>query len=1113
MQINQWISEFLARRGLKHPDERPLFAYKTSTDEFESLKRLLQNYADKFHLSRHYPAAWLLFAAEWWKRDYAGGAWRWGPLCEAAGLKSLSHDKIRNLVIDGHQQWCLQTSIKTEGKRFIGLVAMSGGLPMRLVESAQGGLARLLRMVTEQALHYNLHDEQLRQAVEAQAALLPVCYQQSPVYELLDNLIKAVLHIRATYELHDVSDPIGKLQKECPDWEDIFPITLDSQAAASLIKGLVRSVVSIPPLSRQTPFQILKGLRLSTDGSPPQYELSFIMQAQANREHVANALGFPCEQLPPHFQLVLRVGEQEYMAGEALLRGDKYQLIAKPLPLIQALHDSAQLIVSRWGATLHIANLPGGEELSHDEPLIFENTPPFARLIAQGDARLKGSSALVAIPPKTIVFSEEGEAQELCNNLSNGMKLMELPAGDTRLVYQRQTFRVHISSCVPALPDSHWTGNTIEATSTPGLLFCGTPRLRVVQESGYASDVPSHELFASVQNSEQRLEQTKAPGLCRLIWRKDQQRLLSTRAVILPPDAGITYKPGISPLEGIIRLVNWPNLPVRSETEEIELKTKHDGSDLILDLKSNSARPVTSVPLSLQWPGGEQKLTLPFPAYGVTLLRNNTPLENNQVLTIGELVGCRAILMSAQGAAHWRLRLSTIGLKSRTSLSQEIKYIGVREIRLFELIPKIQQMLSCHPRLDHTVLLELIHGHQTHASLEVGRYSTRICLENHIAFLSDNAREIILEQTEAEELLQALPLAEPERDPVNLPLCLSEQAFTGNWQIDLPEDAVGPWLIYTNDHTQLHCRPTIAIATAISPPDDFSPLRKALCEADSPTRMSMLRTALQLMAADPENEDWLTLEQLLDKLHHLPLASLDICQALIREPLALAMATLLLDNFSSRMAERLPSELPFEWLLIAPEHWFSTFTKIRQQLPAENSRRLEAIRNDIQSKSHYLARWQPALSFIFEQGFHQYFGLNSQDVSFFFKNPLMLIEYWLDHLFDGENSAMQQMFRRNPPETQRDLDLCHAEREELRRSMYGNRLLDRSKLPVTDFKLGVVIRPFMAAFDVYAGKGQLWQSDPARLFSLRTTRQLDTVWFDAAYQTGLAMAQTYSIGK
>ncbi|MFQ2260050.1 STY4851/ECs_5259 family protein [Aeromonas dhakensis] len=1113
MQFNQWILEFLAKRGLKHPDERPLFAYKTSTDEFESLRRLLQNYADTVHLSKYYPAAWLLFAAEWWKRDYAGGAWRWGPLCEAAGLKSLSHDKIRNLVINGHQQWCLQTPIKTEGKRFIGLVAMSGGLPMRLVEAAQGGLARLLRMVTEQALHYNLQDDQLRQAVEAQAALLPACYQQSPVYELLDNLIKAVLYIRATYALHDASDPIATLQTECPNWEDIFPITLDSQAAASLIKGLVRSVVSITPQSKQTPFQILKGLRFSTDGSPPQYELSFIMQAQAKREHVASALGFPCEQLPPHFQLLLRVGEQEYIAGEALLRGDKYQLMAKPLPLIQALHDSAQLIVSRWGATLHIANLPGGEELSHDEPLIFENTPPFARLIAQGDARLKGDSALVAIPPKTIVFSEEGEAQELCNNLSNGMKLMELPSGDTRLVYQRQTFRVHISTRVPALPDSHWMGNTIEANSSPGLLFCGIPRLRVLQESGYVYDVPSHELFANVQNIEQRLEQGKVSGLCRLIWRKDQQRLLSSRAVILPQNAGITYKPGTSPNEGIIRLVNWPNLPIRIESDDIELKAKHDGSDLILDLKCSSARPANSVLLSLQWPGGEQKLTLSFPAYGVTLLRNNTPLENNQVLTIEELVGCRAILMSAQGAAHWLLRLSTIGLNNRSRLSQEIKYIGVREIRLFELIPKIQQMLSCHPRLDHTVLLELIHGHQTHACLEVGRYSTRICLDNQIASLRDNSRELILEQTQAEDLLQALPLAEPERDAVNLPLSLSEQVFTGNWRVDLPADAAGPWLVYTNSLSQLHCRPTIAVPTTISPPDDFSPLRKALCEADSKTRMNMLRITLQLMAADPDNEDWITLEQLLDKLHHLPLASLDICQALIREPLALTMATLLLDNFSTRMAERLPSELPFEWLLIAPEDWASTFTKIRQQLPADNPRRLEAIRNDIHSKSQYLAHWQPALSFIFEQGFHQHFGLNSQDASFFLKNPLMLTECWLANLFDGENSAMQQMFRRNPPETQRDLDLCNAEREELRRSVYGNMLIDRSKLPVTDFKLGVVMRPFMAAFDVYAGKGLLWQSEPARLFSLRTTRQLDTVWFDAAYQTGLAMAQTYSIGK
>ncbi|MBF3247510.1 hypothetical protein HKT40_43530, partial [Pseudomonas aeruginosa] len=82
-------------------------------------------------------------------------------------------------------------------------------------------------MVTEQALEYRLQDERLRQAIEAQAELLPACYQQAPVYELLDSLVKAVLHIRKAYALQSAQDPIARLQEECPHWEELFPIALD----------------------------------------------------------------------------------------------------------------------------------------------------------------------------------------------------------------------------------------------------------------------------------------------------------------------------------------------------------------------------------------------------------------------------------------------------------------------------------------------------------------------------------------------------------------------------------------------------------------------------------------------------------------------------------------------------------------------------------------------------------------------------------------------------------------------------------------------------------------------------------------------------------------------
>ena len=1114
MKFDQWILDFLAKRGLKEPDGRPLFAYKATHEEFESLGLLLREISANLRIQSCYSQAWLLFAAEWWKRNYAGGAWRWGALCEAAGQKDLSHQKIRNLVEVGHQKWRLPIAIKDEGKRFIGLVAVNGGLPMRLVESAQGGLSRLLRMVTEQALSDKLPDEQLRQAIETQAALLPASYQQAPVYELLDNLVRAVLHIRTKYSLQGVSDPICKLQQECPEWEGYFPIALDSQAAASLIMVLVRDTINIKPQSKQPIFQIRRGLRFSSEGSLPIYEMSFVMQARAKRNQMAESLGIADDRLPPHFQLILRIGEREHLVGEALLRGDEYQLIAKPLPPIQTLHDSAQLIVSRWGATLHIANLLGGEALSHDEPLIFENVYPFSRLIAQGDAVVKGTSALVLTPQNTIRHNQDGGDVKVIATFANQQALLELPFGKTLLVYRKQSFTVMVNPTATLHPDAYWVGNTLGITSEPGLLVCGMPRLRIDQGVGHSSFAPLHELFVRTHNKESALSEAESPGLCRLIWRKDGQRLMSTRAVILPAKASITYVSGDSPREGVIHLVNWPSLPVRCISEEIELKSRYDGAGMILQLKSLSPRPAISVSLAIQWPDGEQKITLVFPSYGVTLLRGDTTLHPNHALTVEDLIGCRALLMAGQGAEQWQIRLSaTSGSDTYTTLSQEIRYTGIREIRLFELIPAIQQMLSCYTGLDHVVQLEFMHSYKTHARLRVGRYSTHIRLHSQrdMASLSDGIRDLIIDQSQAEGLLQALPLAAPEQEPVNLSLHFSEQVFTGSWLVDLPKNTGGPWLLYARLDSPLHSRPAILAAAMDDLSQPLSPLKRALSESKPVERMQLITDTLHSMATKPKDDDWQTLEYLLDRLHHLPLASLDICQALIREPQALAMATLLLDDFSSRLTERLPSELPFEWLLMAPNHWFNAFEALRQQLTANNPRLLSVIRSDIQNKSQFLARWQPALRFIFDQGLHRYFDLQSPDVGVFLKNPAVLIEFWQADLFDGEQSAMQQMFRRNAISNQKWPVSVQADFQSFLKTAHGQRLFNRSKLPANDHKFSVVMLPFMAAFDTYAGHGLRWQDDPTRLFSLRNARQFDTIWFDLAYQLGLAMAQTITI--
>lgn len=103
--------------------------------------------------------------------------------------------------------------------------------------------------------------------------------------------------------------------------------------------------------------------------------------------------------------------------------------------------------------------------------------------------------------------------------------------------------------------------------------------------------------------------------------------------MLLPDEASITYAPGATTSRAAFAFTTGLMCPCAA-SEQIALERRHDGTGLALRLKSTGSRPATTVPLCLQWPDGEQKLTLPFPGYGVTLLRNDTPLKLNQALTI-----------------------------------------------------------------------------------------------------------------------------------------------------------------------------------------------------------------------------------------------------------------------------------------------------------------------------------------------------------------------------------------------------------------------------------------------------------------------------------------------
>lgn len=1113
MQLNQWITRFLSEKGLDAPDGRPLFAYKTTEAQYNELKQCLRAVPGFTVGNADYCQVWLLFAAEWWKREYAGGAWRWAPLCLAAGQPGMSHEQTSRHVLAGYRQWQLTTEIRGEGKRYIGQVAINGGLPMRLLETAQGSLSRLLRMVLEQTLRCNLHQDDLLDAIKTQAALLPVSYRQDLIYQLLRDLVWGVLQLRAQYGLHHEPDPLLKLQQQCPDWEMRFPLALDSAVATTLINGLVSSVASISAQNSRVPFQIVRGLRFPSDDGMPVFEMAFEMQAQTTTQELADAVGITADKLPHQFRLLLLVAGKEHLVGEALRREGGYQLVARKGLSLQNLHAGAQLILSRNGQAIHTAHLPGGEPISFDEPLLFQDARPFASLVGQGSATLKGDRALALIPENAFFYAQGDDAIVMHEGMPGDQVLLIISQGKTQFTYRKQSYYVTVNPNAAPRADAYWQGQTLDAGSVPGLMFRGNPSLRVLQAGGSFSYAPVNELYIRSNGIDTPFTQAKAPGLCWLSWSRGGQRLLRSRAVVLPANASISYTPSADPAKGCILLENWPDLHVTCASPDITLSRTYEDKTNVLTVQSKAAAPATSVQLLIQWPEGEQKLTLPFPGHGAVLLdAMQESIREGASLSVEELMGCRAILMSPTGADAWQVRLTAHSPDQPNALVREIRYTGTREIRLFELINPIQQMLSCHRGLDMSVTMQFVHSHRVRGTYQVGRYSTAARLHGNAQFVSlnDGRHDLLLDREDAEGLLIALPLALPNRDPEALSLHLSEQVFTGSWRLNLPDNVASPWLIYASAESNYRCRPCIAPAQGIALAKGFTPLQNALCEANNETRMVLLTNRLEQMVTTPMHEDWVLLEALLDKLQHLPLPSLDLYQALIRTPAALVMVTLLLDGFAANMVERMPLELPFEWLLISPAQWLQAFEVLKNTLVTDPGL-LPIIRKDIQRKSQYLPRWQPALKFIFDQGIHHHLDGNIPDARLFLEDPKMLTELWLGRLLDGPNCEMQDFFHRNYADDQPWPKLPPNVMSDFLRTDNGKLLMKRTRLSADDVKIPATMLPFMVGFDACAGKSDFWQGDSSRLFALRTARQFDAAWFDSAYELSLAMAHTASL--
>lgn len=153
------------------------------------------------------PAAFVLYASEWWKREYAGGAWslvtplskRWDPLPDSFSPQLRSRFVSRGLAF-----WGLTT--QDRGKTYIGPIVTNNGIPMRLLATSSGAVATLLGQVLKQASRFGWGLAQVQVAVaERSFNCLLRTVSNRWLQNFLAKFVEAALHLRDEYQLQSVA--------------------------------------------------------------------------------------------------------------------------------------------------------------------------------------------------------------------------------------------------------------------------------------------------------------------------------------------------------------------------------------------------------------------------------------------------------------------------------------------------------------------------------------------------------------------------------------------------------------------------------------------------------------------------------------------------------------------------------------------------------------------------------------------------------------------------------------------------------------------------------------------------------------------------------------------
>lgn len=1129
MPFHAWKSNLLRNRELKAPDGRHLYAYRLKSGEFRSLEALLKN-----RLAHHqqagyrlgygrpislgliseqvsgFPALFVLYAAEWWRQRYDGSGWSWQPILRDLGVnpEDWNASERSTCITKGLQDWGLSPR-ESGGLRYLGTIALQGGLPMRLLAEARGGVGNLLRGVLKEATRSKVTVHDIQGWVQSLEGHLPRTYRQPEIHVLLAQVVATVLHLKEEAELTQSDDAIARLEQRVPSWRERFPLPVNDANARGLIEQLIRDAAAARIERQAILFRVERALEQDSDGLW-HLRSSLILPDKDNIESAKLERLFAEEPngLPRLLDMTLVVaGRDQTLSLRRLAGHDKYRIQRRPCGASDRnAADEHILRLSAADGRIWNSPAPRGEELDDDLPWVFdarEESPP---LLRQGAGSVPTQEALAAVPPDWVAAPEAGGTVTLEGNIQNPKKRLYRIRGTVRFSAPHgESCRIRTGRADANEENYAWIGQRLwQKFIRPGMAFLGKPQLYQVDDEGRSQPITGEPCWRPLGANS--VNGCDLLGPVEMRYPATGEVKHRARMVILRTDANLRLE-FTDAGSGRIHLGNWGAISAHALSANMISETSRAGDNLTISLRVTAGQRAPEwVEFDVHWPHTPTavRLRLPYPAEGARIYdANSHELRFGALLAANQLLGVRIHALGGDPAAMRRMSLEFRLNGSSKESSYDIfppKDSIQLEIRLQDYAVEIAHLLANDDSPDATIGAVLRIGGKKATAFRIARYACRMERDTDRVHLDASGIELLEPDELAALSVMALRLEYPGEEVAHLTALTTEGVATGAWEFAPETREPGSWLIFPASTASLPFRPILWTISGAVAADGH--IAQSIGITQLAERESALDTAIETIADDFLDSGWVDVDRLINQVGHLPLVTLDLWRRFGRSAGGMTALAIRFATLPSGFLERFAQELPFSWETVPFAAWRRAIEQLKQQCDSQCGAASEIVfKFHIGKRIDELSSLHPALTYLL--GFARASALNEDHLEIRACRHPQALPKLNEILFSGDQSLLQRLLRNNADVGKEVVQWPTAFNcwvDEARQKPLSVALLCNK----SDYRDGLINLPILLAIHVVTNATREWFEISHLIHDLRAHITFDSDWFTEAYNLSIA---------